>query len=156
MSQQWEQPGTRPYGGYGNSQQNPTGQNYPAYPQQTPPFGQQNYPGYGQQPYAGPPAQPYYPVVAAPVVPVVVAPAQKSPATAGVLAFFFGPLGMLYSTWQGALTLFLVNIVLIWFTAALILLVTIPIGVIWAVMAANQHNARLMVPMNQGPPTTYR
>lgn len=78
----------------------------------------------------------------------------KSPVVAGILAFFFGPLGMLYSTPIGALVTFLVNLVLIWFTAGFILLLTVPAGVVWAVLAVNQQNARAVVPVV--PPVTYR
>lgn len=153
MSQQWEhQSESRPYGGYGNGHygsdsQHGSGSQFPPYR-----------PGPQPQPYAPPPQYgqpaPYYPVVAAPVVPVAVVP-QKSPGTAGVLAFFFGPIGMLYSTPIGALVTFLINIVFIWFTFGLILVLTIPAGVVWAVMAANEHNRRFAV-VASPPPVTYR
>jgi uncharacterized Zn finger protein (UPF0148 family) len=63
--------------------------------------------------------------------------ARKSAGLAFVLAFLFGPLGMLYSTVPGALAMILVNIFLIIPTFGFILLLTWPIGCIWAAMAAN-------------------
>ncbi len=121
-----------------------SGQGYPGqgYPGQA--YSGQGYPGQG------------YPGQVVPVAPVVAMVPQKSAAVAGLLSFFFGPLGMLYSTWVGALTMFLINLVLIWFTAGLILFLTIPAGVVWAVMAANEHNRRLLMPIAPMPPTTYR
>lgn len=174
MSEPWNQQGQRPYGG-GTK---PSGQPFQQYPQhpQTPP------PGYGQpqggsapvpyggyQPQGGYPQQPGYPgqpgysqpgypgQVGYPVVPVqpVAIVQPKSATTAGLLAFFFGPIGMLYSTWVGALTMFLINLVLIWFTAGLILVLTLPVGVVWAVMSVNEHNRRILLPIAP-PPTTYR
>jgi hypothetical protein len=68
---------------------------------------------------------------------------QKSVGGAVVLAFFFGPLGMLYSTVVGACVMFVVNIVVFIGTAGLGLLVTIPIGMIWAGSAASSHNNSL-------------
>lgn len=88
----------------------------------------------------------------------VVAIAVKSNVLAGLLAFFFGPIGMLYSTWVGALVMFGVNLVV-----ALIAFVTFGFGallwipvtvaeIIWAVHATNEYNRRLGVvtvaPMN--------
>lgn len=184
MTEPWNQQGHRPYGGGGDQgqpfQPYPTqpaggygqsyGANYPVqsgYPESG--YQSQGYPGqaYSGQGYPGQgyPGQAYsgqgypgqgYPGQVVPVAPVVAMVPQKSAAVAGLLSFFFGPLGMLYSTWVGALTMFLINLVLIWFTAGLILFLTIPAGVVWAVMAANEHNRRLLMPIAPMPPTTYR
>lgn len=62
---------------------------------------------------------------------------KKSAAMAIVLAFLFGPLGMLYSTPLGALVMFLVNLILLIPTAGLIVLITWPICCVWAALAAN-------------------
>ncbi|OYO24535.1 hypothetical protein CGZ93_03710 [Enemella dayhoffiae] len=76
---------------------------------------------------------------------------QKSVPVAGVLAFFFGPLGMLYSTILGAVVMFFVNLVLIFITGGLGLFLSIPAGVVWAIVAAQQTNAR-----RSSSVTTYR
>jgi hypothetical protein len=61
---------------------------------------------------AYPPPAPYYPPPAMPVMmppPPVYLGQEKSVASAIVLSFFFGPLGMLYSTVAGALVMFFVG-----------------------------------------------
>lgn len=68
--------------------------------------------------------------------------APKSVLLAIILAFFFGPLGMLYSTVPGGVILFVVNVVGGILTFGLILLVTWPAGMVWAGIAAANHNAR--------------
>ena len=74
---------------------------------------------------------------------VVVIQNRKSPVLAGILAFLFGPLGMLYSTVMGALVMFIISLIVAFFTGGLGLLITIPIGVIWAIIAANNHNKKI-------------
>ena len=64
--------------------------------------------------------------------------AAKSAVLAFVLAFFFGPLGMLYSTVVGGLLLLLLNVLLFCPTGGLIVLITWPIGCIWATVAASK------------------
>lgn len=98
-------------------------------------------------PYAGPPTAPagyYYP---GPVVNVtqtmaVNVSSSKSVGVAVLLAFFFGPLGMLYSTVLGAVVMFFVNLVVGIPTYGFGLLLTWPGCVIWAAIAANNHNQR--------------
>lgn len=75
--------------------------------------------------------------------PLIAVP-TKSVGIAIVLTFFFGPLGMLYSTIAGALTMFVLNVLAIFLTAGLGLLVTWPIGIVWAAVAASSHNKRLL------------
>jgi hypothetical protein len=70
-------------------------------------------------------------------VPVQIVKPPKSAGLAFVLSFLFGPLGMIYSTPIGALVMFLVNLVVIPLTFGFGLLITWPIGIIWAVIAAN-------------------
>jgi hypothetical protein len=67
----------------------------------------------------------------------------KSVAVAFLAALFLGPLGMLYGTVGGAFLMFIVNIVAAGLTAGVGLLVTIPLGALWAASAALSHNARL-------------
>jgi Protein of unknown function (DUF2510) len=70
---------------------------------------------------------------------------QKSVAGAVLLAFFFGPLGMIYSTIPGALIMLVINIFVAVVTLGLGLLVTLPICAIWAGIAADSHNKQLGV-----------
>ena len=75
---------------------------------------------------------------------IIVVSHAKSLPLAIILALFFGPLGMLYSTVKGAVIMFFVSFVVGVLTALFGLFITIPIGVIWAAMATNAHNAALM------------
>lgn len=74
---------------------------------------------------------------------------HKSVGGAVALAFFFGPLGMIYSTPVGAIVMFLVNLVVLIPTLGLGLLVTLPIGMVWAGVAASKHNERLGASVTQ-------
>lgn len=65
---------------------------------------------------------------------------KKSVFVAALLAFLFGPLGMLYSTVAGAVVMFVINIVVGFLTAGIGLLLTWPIGVVWAAVAASKRN----------------
>jgi Protein of unknown function (DUF2510) len=83
----------------------------------------------------------------------------KSVALAVVLALLFGPLGMLYGTIPGAIVMFFVNLFVAIPTLGLGLFLTIPIGAIWAGVAASSHNKALGVaaqsvaaPAVQSPP----
>ena len=68
---------------------------------------------------------------------------QKSVVGAVLLAFFFGPLGMLYATVPGALIMFVISFPILFVTLGLGLIVTLPICAIWAGIAASSHNTRL-------------
>jgi hypothetical protein len=68
---------------------------------------------------------------------------HKNVAGAVVLAFLFGPLGMLYATIAGGIVMFFVNIVVAFLTLGLGLFFTIPLGMVWAGMAASSHNKQL-------------
>ena len=70
---------------------------------------------------------------------------RKSVGGAVALAFFFGPLGMLYATVPGAFVMFFVNVLVLIGTAGVGLLLTIPLGMIWAGSAASSHNKGLGV-----------
>ena len=67
----------------------------------------------------------------------------KSVGTAIVLAIFFGPLGMLYSTVPGGLVMLLINVILVIPTLGTVLFITWPAGIVWAAVAANTHNSKL-------------
>lgn len=75
--------------------------------------------------------------------PIVVIP-TKSVGLALVLSGLFGPLGMLYSTILGAVIMFLLNIVAIFITLGIGLILTWPIGIVWAGLAARSHNKKLL------------
>lgn len=68
---------------------------------------------------------------------------RKSVGAAIVLALFFGPLGMLYATVPGACVMFVVNILMLFGTAGIGLLLTVPLGAVWAASAASSHNKGL-------------
>ena len=64
----------------------------------------------------------------------------KSPVLAFILTFFFGPIGMLYSTVVGGLVMFVVGLVVVPLTFGLALPFLWPIQLVWAVVAANNAN----------------
>ena len=75
----------------------------------------------------------------------------KSAVLAFVLTFFFGPIGMLYSTVVGALVMFLVGLVVVPLTFGLALPLLWPIQLVWAVVAANNANRGAGGNANAGP-----
>jgi len=74
---------------------------------------------------------------------ILVVKGQKNVFLAFLLSFLFGPLGMLYSTVIGAVVMFIVNVIAIIFTGGIGLVITIPIGIAWAVIAAINYNKAL-------------
>ena len=79
-----------------------------------------------------------------PSQPVIVVASTKSMGLAIVLALLFGPLGLLYSSVLAAIVMFVVSIPVAIFTAGLGLLLTQPICAVWAAVAANAHNKKLL------------
>lgn len=79
---------------------------------------------------------------------VVVLDARKSVGTAILLAFLFGPLGMLYSTVGGAVAMFFIMLTV----GALTLGFGLPIAwfacMFWAGYAAGEHNRRRLYGIN--------
>jgi uncharacterized protein DUF2510 len=69
--------------------------------------------------------------------------ARKSVAGAVLLALFFGPIGMIYATVAGALVMLVVNLFMIFATFGIGLLVTVPLGALWAGISASSHNRQL-------------
>jgi hypothetical protein len=61
---------------------------------------------------------------------------RKSRGLAFLLAFLFGPLGMLYTTVGGALIMLVIALVVSLATAGLGLILVWPICIIWSVLAA--------------------
>jgi len=66
----------------------------------------------------------------------------KSVGVALLLTFFFGGLGMLYSTVIGGIVMLFVEILIMTLTLGLGVIITRPICMIWAAMAANSANRR--------------
>ncbi len=66
---------------------------------------------------------------------------RKSVAAAIVLTIFFGPLGMFYSTTEGALIMCVVTFFSMF--TGIGLLIAWPACVIWGAMAAENYNARM-------------
>ena len=68
---------------------------------------------------------------------VIIHQKDKSVGLALLLTFFFGPLGMLYTTVVGALVMFVVNVVLWLIPGGFLLnLLAWPVQLIWAASAA--------------------
>ena len=68
----------------------------------------------------------------------------KSVGIAIMLTLFFGPLGMFYSTIAGAIVMFVATLLALFLTAGIGLLLTWPVGVVWAAIAASSHNKKLL------------
>jgi hypothetical protein len=75
---------------------------------------------------------------------VVITISEKSVGISLILTFFFGPLGMLYSTVAGGLIMFAVSVVAFILTLGLGLFITWPICMIWGAMAASSYNRGLV------------
>ncbi|SDX41923.1 hypothetical protein SAMN05444487_11720 [Marininema mesophilum] len=75
---------------------------------------------------------------------VVVAVQTKSMGLSLILTFFFGPLGMLYSTILGGIIMFFVEVFVGLFTFGFGLLLTHPICMIWGAVATNTYNEKLL------------
>ena len=74
---------------------------------------------------------------------VVVVGSSKDPALAAVLGFFFGPLGLLYSTVPGAAIMFGVSVVVGLLTFGLGLFLLWPVSAVVGYQAAKSSNQRL-------------
>lgn len=106
-----------------------------------------------QVPPAGhPPTPPGYhpPVLYAAPTHLVVVGTPKDPAAAALLGFFFGPLGLLYSTVAGAAIMFGVTVVVGLLTLGLGLFVLWPVSAIVGYQAAKSTNRRLAFAANGG------
>ena len=75
---------------------------------------------------------------------VVVTKSPKSMGISIALTLFFGPLGMFYSTIAGAIIMIILDVIVGIFTLGIGLLFTWPIQVIWAAIATNSYNKKLM------------
>ncbi len=71
---------------------------------------------------------------------VIVLRSTKSMGTAMLLTFFFGCLGMLYSTVKGAIVMFFLGGLIAFFTAGFGLILVWPIQLIWTYLAVKKQN----------------
>lgn len=69
---------------------------------------------------------------------------SKSMAVGILLALFFGPLGLFYSTVPGALIMLVLSVVVAFFTLGLGLLIIPLLSVLWAAIAISSHNNKLL------------
>lgn len=99
----------------------------------------------GIPPAVYPPAPPLHnpPVVYTAPTQVVVVGARKDPTAAALLGFFFGPLGLLYSTVPGAAIMFGVSVVVGLLTFGLGLFLLWPVSAVVGYQAAKSANQRL-------------
>ncbi len=75
---------------------------------------------------------------------IVVVQSTKNVGVAVILALFFGPLGLLYSSVMAAVIMFFVTLVIGLITLGFGLLLTNPICAVWGGLAASSHNKKLM------------
>jgi len=78
-----------------------------------------------------------------PPQPVIIA-STKSVGISLLLTFFFGPLGMLYSTIWGAIVMIVVYGVVAVVTLGYGLFIVHPVCMIWGAVAAHNYNQRLL------------
>ena len=74
---------------------------------------------------------------------VVVVKSEKNVGIAILLSFIFGPLGMFYSTIAGAVVMLIVSLIVGIVTLGIGFLITWPVCIIWAAVAANNYNKSL-------------
>jgi hypothetical protein len=79
-----------------------------------------------------------------PPPPTVIVASTKSVALSLVLTFFFGPLGMLYSTIWGALAMIVLSVPAFFLTFGHGAFLIWPISMIWGAWAAHRSNQRLL------------
>jgi len=73
---------------------------------------------------------------------IVVIQQRKSMILGLILTFFFGSLGMLYSTISGGLIMFVLSIIVGVFTLGFGLIFIWPIQLIWTIIAISNHNSK--------------
>ncbi len=75
---------------------------------------------------------------------VIVVTPTKSMGISILLTFFFGPLGMIYSTIWGAIIMTVISLIVGLVTFGWGCLVTWPICIIWGAMSTNTYNKQLL------------
>jgi hypothetical protein len=74
---------------------------------------------------------------------IIITP-TKSVGVSLLLTFFFGPLGLLYSTISGAIVMFIICFLVGIVTFGIGCLITWPICMIWGVTASNAYNKKIV------------
>lgn len=74
---------------------------------------------------------------------IVIVGKAKSTGTAFILAFLFGPLGLLYATVPGGLIMIVLALILFFVLPLVGPIITWIVSIIWAVAAANAANSKL-------------
>lgn len=74
----------------------------------------------------------------------MVVASTKGVGTSVLLAALFGPLGMFYSTILGAIIMLVISVPLALITVGFSLIITWPICLLWAGLAASSHNKKLI------------
>jgi hypothetical protein len=75
---------------------------------------------------------------------IMIVAKQKSAGIAFLLAFFFGPLGLLYASVIGGIIMIILSLIIGIFTLGIGLIIGWVISIIWAVVAVNMHNKKLL------------
>lgn len=68
---------------------------------------------------------------------------RKSIGLSLLLTILFGPLGLLYTTVSGAIIMFVVSLIVAIITFGLGYFFTLPICIIWGVLAAKNYNSKI-------------
>jgi len=79
----------------------------------------------------------------------IIVTSTKSVAISLVLTFFFGALGMLYSTIWGAVIMIIVSIFIGMITLGMGLFLVWPVCMIWGALAAASYNKKLLAKIGQ-------
>lgn len=75
---------------------------------------------------------------------VIIAVSPKNVGVAIILTVLFGPLGMFYSTIAGGAIMLVMTLIIGFVTLGFGLILTWPVCVVWAAMAASSYNKTLM------------
>jgi hypothetical protein len=78
---------------------------------------------------------------------------QKNIGLGIILGLFFGPLGLTYSSLIGAGVMLVISLPIVFITLGFGLLFTLPACAIWAGIAVNSHNKKLLNSLNTQKPT---
>lgn len=76
---------------------------------------------------------------------VIVIPQPKSMLVSLLLTFFFGPLGMFYSTVSGAIIMCIVSIVGFIVTLGMAAAIIWPVSMVWGAVAVDKHNKMMVL-----------
>jgi hypothetical protein len=74
---------------------------------------------------------------------IIIVGKQKSVGVAFILAFFFGPLGLLYASVTGGIVMIILGVIISIVTLGFGLIVVWIVCIIWAIVAANSANSKI-------------